>query len=363
MGDDVDVEVGPGLPGDGGAHPGSVDVLPGLAAAGAEDDLRGVHPTGEFEERRGYVVADDVVERAAQVLHEGALDGEFLGRGGGQPVAAGYVDGEDLAARALGRHPGRAADERTALGAAGESDDDAFAGLPGGADVVLAAVLLEVFVDPVGDPEQGQLAQGGQVAGAEVVGEGGVDPVRLVYVAVGHPAAQCLWRHVDQFELVGPADDLVGHGLALSHTGYRLDDVTERLQVLDVDRGHHVDAGLEEFFDVLPAFGVAGARHIGVCQFVHQGDGGGALQDRVDVHLGEDGGAVLDLAAPDLFQAVQHDLGARPVVVFHEGDDAVGAALHAPMGLGEHRVRLADAGCRTQVDPKLAACHGPIVFS
>jgi hypothetical protein len=30
--------------------------------------------------------------------------------------------------------------------------------------------------------------------------------------------------------------------------------------------------------------------------------------------------------------------------------------------LGQHRVRLADARCRTEVDPKLAASHGLIVF-
>ena len=179
VGDDVDVEVGAGLAGDGRADAGAEDVLPGLAAAGAEHDLGGVDAARELQQRGRDVVADDVVEGAAEVLDEGALDGQLLGRGGGQPVAAGDVDGEDLAAGALGGHPGGAADERAALGAAGEADDDALAGLPGGADVVLAAVLLEVLVDPVGDPEQGQLAQRGEVAGAEVVGQGRVDLVRL----------------------------------------------------------------------------------------------------------------------------------------------------------------------------------------
>jgi hypothetical protein len=36
---------------------------------------------------------------------------------------------------------------------------------------------------------------------------------------------------------------------------------------------------------------------------------------------------------------------------------AVGAALHPTMGLGQHRVRLADARRRAEVNPKLAACH------
>lgn len=363
MRDDVHVEVGAGLPGDGGAHPGAVDVLPGLATAGAEDDLGGVDPPGEGQERGGYVVADDVVEGAPEVLDEGALDRELLGRRGGQAVAAGDVHREDLAARSLGGHPGGAADERAALRSPGQSDDDALARLPGRADVVFAAVLLEVLVDPVGDPQERQLAQGGEVAGAEVVGQGGVDLVGLVDVAVGHAAPQRLGRHVDEFDLVRTPGDLVGDGLLLPHPGYRLHDVTQGLQVLDVDGGDHVDAGLEEFLDVLPALGVAGAGHVGVGEFVHERHGGRPVQDGVDVHLREDGRAVLDVAAPDLLQAVQQHLRARPVVVLHERDDAVRAPLHPAVGLGQHRVRLADAGCRTQVDPKLAACHGPIVFS
>ncbi len=362
VGDDVDVQVGSGLAGHGGADAGAEDVLPGLAAAGAEHDLGGVDAAGELQQRGRDVVAYDVVEGAAEVLDEGALYGEFLGRGRGQPVAAGDVDGEDLAAGALGRHARGAADERTALGSAGEAHDDALARLPGGADVVLAAVLLEVLVDTVGDPQERQFAQRGEVAGAEVVGQGGVELVRLVYVAVGHAAAQRLGRHVDQLDLVGAADDLVGYGLPLPYAGYRLDDVAEGLQVLDVDRGDDVDARLEQFLDVLPALGVARSGDVGVGEFVDEGDGGTAFEDRVDVHLGEDRGAVLDRAARDVLQTVQHHFGARPVVVPGEGDHAVGAALDPAVGLGEHGVRLADTRRRAEVYPKLAASHGPIVF-
>ncbi|EPH45982.1 putative Sensor protein KdpD [Streptomyces aurantiacus JA 4570] len=360
--DDVDVEVGPRLAGDGRADAGSEDVLPGLAARGAEDDLGGVDAPREFEQGPRDVVAYDVMERSAQVLHEGALDGQLLGRGGGEAVAAGDVDGEDLAAGALGGHAGGAADEGAALGSAGEADDDALTGLPGGADVVLAAVLLEVFVDPVGYPQQRQLAQGRQVPGAEVVGQGRVDLVRLVDVAVRHPAAQRLRRHVDQLDLVGPAHHLVRDRLALADAGDRFDDVAERLQVLDVDGGYHVDARFEELLDVLPALGVARAGHVGVRQFVDERDGGGAAQDGVHVHLREQRAAVLQLLAGDLLQTVQHHFRAGTVVVLHEGHDAVGAALDTTVCLGERGVRLADARCRTEVDPKLAACHGPIVF-
>lgn len=227
VGDDVDVQVGPRVAGDGGADAGPEDVLPGLAAGGAQHYLGGVDAAREVQQGLGDVVAYDVVVGAAEVLDEGALDGQLLGRGRGEAVRAGYVDGEDLAARALGGHACRAADEGAPLGTAGEADDDALAGLPGGAYAVLGAVLLEVLVDPVGGPQQRQLAQRCQVAGAEVVGQRRVDPVGRVDVAVRHTAAQRLGRHVDQLDLVGPAHHLVGHGLALPYTGDRLDDVAQ----------------------------------------------------------------------------------------------------------------------------------------
>src|SRR6478609_3742484 len=50
----------------------------------------------------------------------------------------------------------------------------------------IGPVAVELLVDLVGHPEQGELAQGGEVADAEVVAECGVDLVRPVDVPVGH---------------------------------------------------------------------------------------------------------------------------------------------------------------------------------
>ena len=139
----------------------------------------------------------------------------MAGLAAGQAVVAGHVHGEQVGALGAGGDPGGPADQRVALGAAGQRDDDALAGLPGGRDVVLGAVPVELLVDLVGEPEQRQLAQRGEVADPEVVAERGVDLLRLVDVAVGHPPAQRLRGHVDELDLLGPADDLVRHGLAL----------------------------------------------------------------------------------------------------------------------------------------------------
>ena len=66
----------------------------------------------------------------------------------------------------------------SASGRAGEGDDDPLAGLPRPGDAVAIAVVLQRVVDAVGDPQQRQLAQRRQVAGPEVVAEGGVDLLR-----------------------------------------------------------------------------------------------------------------------------------------------------------------------------------------
>ena len=50
-----------------------------------------------------------------------------------------------------------------------------FPGRPGAGDAVFAAVAFQTLVDPVGDPEQRQLPQRGQVTLPEVVAQCGVD--------------------------------------------------------------------------------------------------------------------------------------------------------------------------------------------
>ena len=56
-----------------------------------------------------------------------------------QPVAGGDVHGEQVGALGLVGDARRPADERVALRASGQGDDDAFARLPGAVDVVVGA--------------------------------------------------------------------------------------------------------------------------------------------------------------------------------------------------------------------------------
>ena len=89
--------------------------------------------------------------------------------------------------------------------------------------VLVGAVALQGDLDLVGQPQQRQLPQRGEVARLEVVGQRGVDLLGGVDVAVRQPAAQRLGGDVDQLDLLGAADHLVGHGLLLAHAGDPLD--------------------------------------------------------------------------------------------------------------------------------------------
>lgn len=115
------------------------------------------------------------------------------------------------------------------------------------------AVVLQLFVDPVGHPQERELAQRREVADAKVVAECGVNPFGAVDVSVRHAPAQGLGRHVDELDLVRGSHDGVRDRLALLDAGDALDNVVQRFEVLDVDGTDDVDAGVEQFVDVLPS--------------------------------------------------------------------------------------------------------------
>ena len=313
---------------------------------------------GEGEQRGGDVVADHHVVAAAEGLHQLSLLGERAGGGAGQAVAAGDVDGQQVAAGGAVGDPGGAADDRLALGAAGEGDHHPFAGFPDAVDAVVGPVVAQSLVHPAGHPEQGEFAQGGQVADPEVVGERGVHLLGLVDVAVGHPPAQRLRGHVDEFDLVGPADHLVRDGLALRDAGDLPDDVVQRFQVLDVDGGDDVDPGGEQFLDVLPALGVPAAGDVGVRQLVDQDDGRAAGEHRVEVHLLELGPAVGAVDPRQDLQTLQHPPGVLAPVGLDVPDDDVGPAFLSAPRLVQHPVGLADPRGGTEVHPQAAAAGG-----
>ncbi len=259
------------------------------------------------------------------------------------------MDGEQIAFRPR-RHARGAAHEAVAVGGARERDDDPLARLPGPVDPVPLAVVLERVVDAVGDPEERELAQGTEVPGAEVVAERGVDALGGIDVPVRHAAPDRLRRHVHELDLVGPPDDRVRDRLLLLDPGDLLDDVVDRLEVLDVQGRDHRDAGVEQVLDVLPALLV---REPGtfVCASSSTSATSGRRARIASRSISSNvvprystRPARYDLEVGDLLG------GLRSAVRLDEADDDVRASLGPAVPLAQHRECLADAGRGTEVD-------------
>ena len=264
------------------------------------------------------------------------------------------MDGQQVSALGPVGNPRSAPDQRLALGAAGQSHDHTLPRFPRPCDVVAGAVAVELVVHLVRQPQHCQLAQRGEVPDPEVVAQCGIHFFRRIDIAVRHSPLKSLRRHVHQLDLIRPAHHFVGHRFMLGDAGDLLDNVVDRLQMLDVDGGDDVDAGVEQIFDVLPALLVLRSWHVGVGEFVDKRHLRGTRNHRGGVHLGERRVPVGHRLARDDFQVLEQVLCARTFVAFDIANHHVGATLAPAPGFAEHRVGLADARRRPEVDPKLA---------
>ena len=156
--------------------------------------------------------------------------------------------------------------------------------------------VLELALDAPGHQPQAQLAQRGQVRLREEPVEGDLRALGRVDVAVLHPLPQRVRAHVDELDLVRGQQHVVGEALVDRGAGDRRDGVGHARDVLDVHRGHDVDARVADDLDVLPALGPCRARDVGVGELVDERDGRPALEDGDGVHLLDHDAAVLDRA-------------------------------------------------------------------
>ena len=207
-------------------------------------------------------------------------------------------------------------------------------------------------------PER-QLAQRRQIPLAEEVRERLLDLGGVVDISLAQSRAQRLDRDVHVDDLVGALQEPVGHRLADAHAGRRRDRVVQRLDVLDVDRGDHVDLGVEQRQHVLVALLVCRAWGVGVRQLVDDGNGRVPGQDRVQIHLAQRHAAVLDLAQRHLLETVHLGQCVRAAVRLDEPDHDVHALTLQLVGILEHLVALADARRRPDVHTKPGA---PVFF-
>ena len=104
------------------------------------------------------------------------------------------------------------------------------------------------------------------------------------------------------------------------------------------------------------------ARRVGVRQLVDQHELRAALQDRVEIHLGQAVALVFDLAPGNDLEAFEQRLGLAPPMRLDDADDDIDAL--APLGLRrqQHLVGLADArrGAEENLQPAAAFLLGRV---
>ena len=246
------------------------------------------------------------------------------------------------------------ADQCFAAGLVAHGDNDAFSRRPltSGADA--ADMVEHLPVDGFGGTAQGQFAQRRQVRLGKEMPQRPAGFLGHIDLAGLEAFDQFVGRQVDQFE-IGVIENGVGHSLAHADLGEAGDDIIEAFDMLDVDRCQHVDAGVAQLLDVLPALGVATARRIAVREFIDQRDLRRAGEQRVDIEFGERMRAVLDLAARHDFERCEQRFGVSAAVGLDQADDNIATGAQQLSALAQHLEGLADAGGGAEQDLQLAA--------
>ena len=120
--------------------------------------------------------------------------------------------------------------------------------------------------------------------------------------------------------------------------------------MLDVERGPDIDAGVEQFLHVLPAFGMPAIGSVAVSELVDDDQLGLARQRRVEIEFLDRAATVLDRAPRQDFKPMNERARLGAAVGLDQADDDIDPlVLEAPRVL-QHRVGLADAGRGAEED-------------
>ena len=215
---------------------------PGRPFRFGDDDLGDIVAAGIGQYRLGDIAPGQGRGLAAQSLRQPQRVGD--------PVLVGFAQCRvartfDIQRRPFGLEcvgdPARAAHQFGGGWLFADADQDALAGGPGTADGMRLHIVHHVAVDMLGDPAQGEFAQGRQIAGRKEMAE---RPFRLrldVNLAFAKTLEQVFRRQIDKFDFIGFIQNGVRHGFAHMDAGDLGDDVIQAFDVLDIDGGEDVD--------------------------------------------------------------------------------------------------------------------------
>src|SRR5262249_43374308 len=132
--------------------------------------------------------------------------------------------------------------------------------------------------------------------------------LRYINLSLAQALDQVFRGEVDDLDVVRLVEDAVGHGLAHADPGDPRDDVVEALDMLDVESREHVDARADQLFDIEIALRMSAARRVGVSELVDENELRPPLEDRIQIHLGQEMAFVLDLLPRDYLEAFEKRL-------------------------------------------------------
>lgn len=198
---------------------------------------------------------------------------------------------------------------------------------------------------PVGAAAQRDFTQRHQVFRSEKMllrltdAAGGIDFAR------SQPFEQIRYFDVDQLDLVGQIEHIVGHPFAHQHAGQGSDLVVQAFQMLDIERRIDINAVGEQFLYVPAAFGMAAAGRVGVRQLVDQCQLRHPFNDGIQIHFTQSQSPVFKDPGLNALESLGPGSCFGTVVRLEIADDGIHArSSRLPAGL-EHRPGFAGS-CR-----------------
>ena len=319
-----------------------------------DDDLGDVGAPGIAQQFARHVAAGQTLDPAVELPRQGdRLFDPVAGRTGGTARRL-HMHRHPGRAELVGEAPAMAHQGRPEIAGA-DADQDALPRRPRPVDGVGLHVADHLLVDLLGHAAQGEFAQRGEVAGAEEPLQRRAGHLRHVDLALVQPVDELGRSQVDQLDLVGALEHPVRQGFLHPHAGDAGDHVVQAVEMLDVEGGLHVDAGLEQLLHVLPALRVPTVGRVGVGELVDQDQGRAAGERGVDVEFLQQVSAIEDRAARQQFEALDQGLGLLATVRLGQTDHHVGPAVAQPPRSLQHGVGLPDPRRHAEIDLEATA--------
>ena len=310
----------------------------------AKHDLRDIFARREPQNIARIIVALQVHRLGAQTLGQAKHFGEPVGALGVASLTDGLDrDGNPVRIEA-GCELACAPDHAFRHLVCANASEQALRRRPRTLDRLLPQIVDHLVVDAIGGAAERQFAQRRQIAGGEEILRRPPGCLRHIHLAVVQALDELVRREIDQNDVGGLLQDPIGNGLAHGDASDARNDVSQTLEMLDVERRPYTDARIEQLLDVLPALRMPAVGSVGVGEFVDDDQLGLALERRVEIEFVDRAAVVFNPAPRQDLESFDQRARLGAAVRLDEPDDDVDAfVLQAPRVL-QHGVGLADAG-------------------